>query len=145
MPRSQGCVTSTLMLCGRAGGACSAARRLRICRASCCFAFPHGASRPSAAGDLDPATRRLLQRIAASEKPDKDRLGSVLAPPKAELRPGTVLVREWDGHPQQVMVLPDGFAWNGSTYGSLSEVACAITGTRWSGPRFFGLNRVEAS
>jgi hypothetical protein len=47
---------------------------------------------------------------------------------------GTLLTREWDGHLQRVMVLADGFSWNG-----LSKVAFAMTGTRWSGPRFFGL------
>ena len=55
------------------------------------------------------------------------------------LTPGTVLVREWDRQTHRVMVLADGFAWNGQTYDSLSKVAFAITGTRWSGPRFFGL------
>jgi hypothetical protein len=63
----------------------------------------------------------------------------VPVPDKIGLRPGTVLIREWDGAPQRVMVLADGFAWNGSTYKSLSQVARAITGTRWNGPRFFGL------
>ena len=60
---------------------------------------------------------------------------------RTELKPGTLLTREWDGHPQRVMVLPDGFSWNGTTYPSLSKVAFAITGTRWSGPRFFGLDQ----
>ena len=55
------------------------------------------------------------------------------------LRSGTLLTREWDGHLHRVMVLADGFGWNGKTYTSLSKVACAITGTRWNGPRFFGL------
>jgi hypothetical protein len=55
------------------------------------------------------------------------------------LRPGTVLVREWEGGSHRVMVLAEGFAWNGTTYASLSQVARAITGTRWNGPRFFGL------
>ena len=50
------------------------------------------------------------------------------------------MTREWDGHLQRVMVLADGFSWNGKTYASLSKVALAMTGTRWSGPRFFGLN-----
>jgi Protein of unknown function (DUF2924) len=50
-----------------------------------------------------------------------------------------VLIREWNGQPQRVMVMDNGFACNGTTYGSLSEVAFAITGTRWNGPRFFGL------
>lgn len=54
----------------------------------------------------------------------------------AELTPGTVLVREWDQQSHRVMVLADGFAWNGQTYDSLSRIASAITGTRWDGPRF---------
>ena len=61
--------------------------------------------------------------------------------PRSELRAGTLLTREWEGHLQQVMVLADGFSWNGKTYPSLSQVAFAITGTRWSGPRFFGLDK----
>ena len=56
-----------------------------------------------------------------------------------EIRPGTMLAREWNGRMQRVAVLADGFAWNGKTYPSLSKVAQAITGTRWNGPRFFGL------
>ena len=52
-------------------------------------------------------------------------------------------MREWNGQ-HRVMVLDDGFAWNGSTYRSLSKVARAITGTRWSGPRFFGAEEVAA-
>ena len=58
---------------------------------------------------------------------------------RTELTPGTVLVREWDRQSQRVMVMADGFAWNGQTYDSLSKVAFAITGTKWNGPRFFGL------
>ena len=56
---------------------------------------------------------------------------------RTKLTPGTVLVREWDRRTQRVMA--DGFAWNGQTYDSLSKVAFAITGTKWNGPRFFGL------
>ena len=62
---------------------------------------------------------------------------------RTELRPGTVLVREWDRRLQRVMVLADGFAWSGQTYDSLSKVAFAITGTKWNGPRFFGLRDKE--
>ena len=57
----------------------------------------------------------------------------------AEIKPGTVLGREWNGQMQRVAVLADGFAWNGQTYPSLSKAAFAITGTRWNGPKFFGL------
>ena len=60
------------------------------------------------------------------------------------LTPGTVLVREWDRKSHRVMVLADGFAWNGQTYESLSKIAFAITGTRWNGPRFFGLRDKQA-
>jgi len=62
---------------------------------------------------------------------------------RTELTPGTVLVREWDRQSQRVMVMSDGFAWNGQTYDSLSKVAFAITGTNWNGPRFFGLRNKE--
>jgi hypothetical protein len=54
-------------------------------------------------------------------------------------RPGTLLVREHGGVLHRVMVLEDGVTWNGKSYDSLSQVAFAITGTRWNGPRFFGL------
>jgi len=53
--------------------------------------------------------------------------------------PGTVLVREWDRKSYRVIVMPDGYAWNGKSFDSLSQVAFAITGTKWNGPRFFGL------
>jgi len=52
-------------------------------------------------------------------------------------------VQEWDRQSQRVMVMSDGFAWNGQTYDSLSKVAFAITGTKWNGPRFFGLRDKE--
>jgi hypothetical protein len=48
-------------------------------------------------------------------------------------------MREWNGHAHRVMVVDQGFAWSGKTYDSLSKVAFAITGTKWNGPRFFGL------
>jgi hypothetical protein len=57
------------------------------------------------------------------------------------LKPDTVLVREYQGQRHTVTVLPDGFDWQGSTYHSLSAIARAITGTAWSGPRFFALDR----
>jgi hypothetical protein len=88
-------------------------------------------------GDLDADSKRLLDRSASPEQAGQSavalkRLG-------AELRPGTALAREWNGKMHRVAVLAEGFAWNGNTYSSLSKVARAITGTRWNGPRFFGL------
>ena len=81
-------------------------------------------------GGLSPATRRVLEGLGekASTKP-----------PPRELRPGTLLVREWQGTSHQVVVTDTGVIYRSRTYRSLSEVARLITGSRWSGPRFFGL------
>jgi hypothetical protein len=91
-------------------------------------------------GDLDHETRKVLDRAQANESSlaMADRLNS-LDRRRPDLMPGTVLVREWDRQSHRVMVLANGFAWNGQTYDSLTKVAFAITGTRWNGPRFFGL------
>ena len=88
-------------------------------------------------GDLDAECKRLLDGAGPPEDAgrravDRNRL-------TADVRPGTMLAREWNGRMQRVAVLTDGFAWNGKTYPSLSKIAQAITGTRWNGPRFFGL------
>jgi hypothetical protein len=95
-------------------------------------------------GDLDHATRQMLNGLVAKEAGPalSARLAS-FDQKRAKLTPGTVLVREWDRQSQRVMVLADGFAWNGQTFDSLSKVAFAITGTRWNGPRFFGLRDKE--
>jgi hypothetical protein len=88
-------------------------------------------------GDLDGESKQLLDRW---DSPDKAGQKAVnLARRVADVRPGTVLGREWNGRMHRVSVLADGFAWNDKTYPSLSQVAFAITGTRWNGPRFFGL------
>ena len=95
-------------------------------------------------GDLDHETRQLLDRTGARESGTAMSARLVSFDQKrTELTPGTVLVREWDRQSQRVMVMSDGFAWNGRTYDSLSKVAFAITGTRWNGPRFFGLRGKE--
>jgi hypothetical protein len=88
-------------------------------------------------GDLDVESRRLLDGEGPPD--DAGKRAVDLNRPTAELRPGTMLAREWNGRMQRVAVLAEGFAWNGKTYPSLSKVALAITGTRWNGPRFFGL------
>jgi len=90
-----------------------------------------------ALGDLDAAPARLLDRLARQNGEAAQVAADV------GLRPGTLLVREWDGTSHRVMVLDDGFAWNGATFKSLSQVARAITGTRWNGPRFFGLRETR--
>ncbi len=88
-------------------------------------------------GDLDSESQRLLDRSGSPERAGQDAVASLRR--ITDLRPGTVLGREWNGKMQRVAVLADGFAWNGKTYPSLSQIAFAITGTRWNGPRFFGL------
>ncbi len=62
----------------------------------------------------------------------------------AKIAPGMRLIREWNGSSYMVEAVDGGFVWNGKRYGSLSAAARAITGARWSGPRFFGLSSGEA-
>jgi len=99
-------------------------------------------------GDLGKSSIDLLDRIAeamssAAQKSKGSRLvrSSSIVPPvdPRRLKTGAMLVREWRGVLHRVMILERGFAWNGATYDSLSIIARAITGTEWSGPRFFGL------
>jgi hypothetical protein len=95
-------------------------------------------------GDLDHATKQVLDRTIAKEAgPTMSCRLASFDQKRTELTPGTVLVREWDRQSQRVMVMAEDFAWNGQTYDSLSKVAFAITGTKWNGPRFFGLRDKE--
>jgi hypothetical protein len=95
-------------------------------------------------GGLPPSTRRLLDQLmkAAMAKPN----GRLELPRR--IKPGSELVRTWKRKTYRVMVMADGFAYDGKTFASLSEIASEITGTRWNGPRFFGLrsasNKVDA-
>ena len=91
----------------------------------------------TAQGDLDRDCQRLLDQGALSDGNRKHEMG--LKRVIAALQQGTILSREWKGCVERVAVTAEGFAWNGKTYPSLSKVAFAITGTRWNGPRFFGL------
>jgi len=104
---------------------------LRIGRALLLYAVAYRLQE-KALGGLKSSTRRLLER-AAHDGYDRQQA----APHEA--RPGTVLIREWHGSSYRVTVLEDGVVHRGTRYRSLSEVARKITGTRWSGPRFFGL------
>jgi hypothetical protein len=88
-------------------------------------------------GDLDAESKRLLDRSESPEQAGQS--AAARSRQGTELRPGTVLGREWNGQMHRVAVLDDGFAWSGNTYPSLSKIAFAITGTRWNGPKFFGL------
>ena len=92
-------------------------------------------------GDLDKSIRRILRfgeedgggaPFDRREPQTRDGVG---------LKAGALLVREWNGKLERVMILEDGFAWNGQTFGSLSQIAKAMTGTTWDGHRFFGLRQ----
>jgi hypothetical protein len=90
--------------------------------------------------DLDAETLRFLKEIDLT--PSKQAaipLTQAFERRWRDLSPGTVLTREWDSQHHTVMVLDGSFAWRGRSYRSLSEIAKAITGTKWNGPRFFGL------
>jgi hypothetical protein len=89
----------------------------------------------AAYGGLLASTQRLLNQLvkAAMAKPN----GRLELPRR--IKPGSELVRTWNKRTYRVMVMADGFAYDGKKFTSLSEIATEITGTRWNGPRFFGL------
>lgn len=91
-------------------------------------------------GGLDRESVRYLDKIAERlQAGDPNPVPPVSDPRRGRLRPGTLLEREHGGILHRVSVIDEGFSWRGKTYQSLSEVARAITGTNWNGPRFFGL------
>lgn len=79
------------------------------------------------------------QKLRKKLQADLDKVVSRHKTSISAYQAGTRLVREWHGTVYEVIVVEDGYAWNGRTYRSLSQIATAITGVRWSGPRFFGL------
>ena len=91
----------------------------------------------TAIGGIPPDLRRRLARLTRADDPAPQSVPR--RKPAARLSPGTRLVREWNGRTHNVEVTEHGFLWNGRSWPSLSAVAVAITGARWSGPRFFGL------
>jgi hypothetical protein len=93
-------------------------------------------------GDLDVESQRILDRSGSPEAASKQAADAHRR--RKALQPGTMLGREWNGQMHRIAVMDDGFAWNGKTYPSLTKVAFAITGTRWNGPRFFGLRDNQA-
>jgi hypothetical protein len=88
-------------------------------------------------GGLRPEPQRQLRQIAIELK----QTGAATTRLRPQLPSGTRLIREWRGRRYEVMVLDDGFSWQGTHYRSLSAVARTITGTAWSGPLFFGLKQ----
>lgn len=88
-----------------------------------------------AKGGLTSSTRREIERLVKRLEQGEAALGSSVP----SLKPGTRLVRSWHDRMHQVLVLEDGFEFEGRRYVSLSQIARDITGAHWSGPRFFGL------
>jgi hypothetical protein len=88
-------------------------------------------------GGLKPSTRQRLQKLAAEL--EQNRKAPLLLAP--QLKPGTKLLRKWQGEMHEVLVADEGFEYRGKRHESLSEIARQITGTRWSGPLFFGVKR----
>jgi hypothetical protein len=86
-------------------------------------------------GGISKLTRNQLERLAR----DLSRGGSIPSSSSQIAKSGTRLLREWKGKVHEVTVTDEGYQWRGNSYRSLSEIARAITGTRWSGPRFFGV------
>ena len=94
-------------------------------------------------GGLNAVTRRALGRETSTAEADlaggRTRRTSNAIGSSRSIKPGTRLVREWNGRTHHVEVAANGFVWNGKTHRSLSVIAREITGAQWSGPRFFGL------
>src|SRR5882762_7674002 len=88
-------------------------------------------------GGLAPAIRRRLRALAAEVEAN----GAGAFAPALLLKPGTRLLREWGGKTHTVIVLDDGFEYDGERHHSLTQIARRITGAHWSGPRFFGLGK----
>ena len=90
-------------------------------------------------GGLKPSTRKRLQKLA--EELDRSSNPELKSTP--QIKVGTKLIRHWQGRRHEVLVNDEGFDYRGKRYRSLSEIAREITGTRWSGPLFFGLKQVR--
>lgn len=87
-------------------------------------------------GGLKATTLKQIEKVLADFRAGE----AMTIRPKRKLSPGVRLVREWGGVTYHVEVLETGYQWRGRTWRSLSAIAREITGARWSGPRFFGLN-----
>lgn len=92
-------------------------------------------------GGLSKSILRKLSGAISEASSDAESKALCVKAPRMSAKPGTRLVREWNGQTCTVLVHADGVEWRGKRYRSLSVVAREITGAHWSGPRFFGLDR----
>ena len=86
-------------------------------------------------GELSRSTQRLIDQMSRTTGAKRGASQEL----SRRIKSGSQIVRTWKGKTYRVTVMHDGFAYEGKTYPGLSEVASLITGTRWNGPRFFGL------
>ena len=93
-------------------------------------------------GGLRPEVKRRLRELAASFESHRKQ-NHTAHQVRPQIKPGTRLIRQWQGEIHSVTVCETGFEHNGKRYESLSRIARQITGTRWSGPLFFGLKQTE--
>jgi hypothetical protein len=93
-------------------------------------------------GESSPCSRAELRRIARNLEKSG---GSIESRSGPKIKFGTRLIRQWRGESHEVEVSKLGFEYRGTTYRSLSEIARKITGTRWSGPAFFGIKQSQTS
>jgi hypothetical protein len=110
------------------------------CRRGLLIKFLAHRMQEQAYGGLSPAARKRLSELARKfETNPKAKLSST-----SRIKPGTRLIRDWRGQSHRVTVLENGYEYAGKRYSSLSQIARLITGTRWSGPLFFGLRGKQA-
>lgn len=88
-------------------------------------------------GRFPPALAKKLEKLSRQLR----KSGTLDVERQAIVKPGTTLLREWKGQTYRVIAVEDGFIFRDQRFASLTEIACVITGTRWSGPRFFGLRQ----
>jgi len=137
MPRSHACAISTSLVSRSVGRTCFGGDRPLTCPAISCFAFWPIGCRPIGWVTLmlkvsSCSIQPVLLKTPANARSRSNGRPRRYGRARCWLANGTAVYRG-------VAVVADGFAWNGKTYRSLSKVAQAITGTRWNGPKFFGL------
>jgi hypothetical protein len=97
----------------------------------------------NAYGGLQPSTRSELRRMARRMESSTTNSNRQICQPR--MKSGTRILRKWRGETHEVVVTESGYEYRGASYKSLSEIARKITGTRWSGPAFFGLKSPKAN
>ena len=137
--RSRASLYSTSVSFASCGAATTRAKRCRASAVTCwCVPSLTGCRKSPRVGTRLELERQLRQLGLELQQTGRLRI-------RPQLKPGTRLIREWQGRSYEVLVLDDGFSWQGTHYRSLSAIARKITGTAWSGPLFFGLRSARSA